>query len=74
VLARVELEPGCVVVMVTDGVVESRDRDIDHGIERLRRRAAELADGPLGELVAGVAALADKRLLDDVTVVAARLR
>jgi PAS domain S-box-containing protein len=71
---QVALEPGCVAVMVTDGVVESRDRDIDHGIERLRRRAAELADGPLDRLVEGIAALADKRLRDDVTVVAARLR
>ena len=36
--------------------------------------AAELADRPLEELVAAVAALADERLADDVTVVAARLR
>ena len=72
--ARSTLEPGCVVVLVTDGVVESRDHDIDEGIERLRRRAAELRDRPLDELVAGLAALADERLHDDVTVVAARLR
>jgi PAS domain S-box-containing protein len=71
---RVTVEPGSVVVLVTDGVVESRDHDIDAGIERLRRRAAELARGPLEELVAGLAALADERLRDDVTVVAARLR
>jgi serine phosphatase RsbU (regulator of sigma subunit) len=71
---RVAVEPGCVVVMVTDGVVESRDRDIDQGIERLRHRAAELAHGSLDELVEGLAALADERLRDDVTVVAARLR
>ncbi len=71
---QVRLEPGCVVVLVTDGVVESRDHDIDEGIELLRRRAAELAHLPLAELVAGLAALADQRLQDDVTVVAARLR
>lgn len=68
------LEPGTVVVLVTDGVVESRDHDIDEGIERLRRRLAELAGRPLAELVAAAAALADDRHSDDVTVVAARLR
>jgi PAS domain S-box-containing protein len=71
---RAALEPGCVVVLVTDGVVESRDRDIDEGIGLLRRRASELRGGPLEELVAGIAELADERLHDDVTVVAARLR
>ncbi len=71
---RATLEPGCVVVMVTDGVVESRDRDIDEGIELLRRCAAELSDRPLEELVAAIAGLADERLHDDVTVVAARFR
>jgi PAS domain S-box-containing protein len=71
---RATLTPGSVVVMVTDGVVESRDHDIDEGIDRLRRCAAELHDRPLDELVAVIAALADERLHDDVTVVAARLR
>jgi len=71
---RVALEPGCVVVMVTDGVVESRERDIDEGIDQLRRCAAELRDRPMDELVAAIAGLADERLHDDVTVVAARFR
>jgi serine phosphatase RsbU (regulator of sigma subunit) len=71
---RASLSPGSVVVMVTDGVVESRDHDIDEGIARLRACAAELHDRPLEELVTGIAALADERLHDDVTVVAARLR
>jgi PAS domain S-box-containing protein len=71
---RVAVSPGSVVVLVTDGVVESRDRDIDEGIERLRERAAALAAGPLEDLVREVAALADAALGDDVTVVAARLR
>ncbi|GAA4714237.1 SpoIIE family protein phosphatase [Nocardioides conyzicola] len=71
---RVDLQPGSVVLLVTDGVVESRDHDIDEGIARLARCAAELAAGSLEDLVTGVAALADERLQDDVTVVAARLR
>lgn len=68
------LEPGALLVMVTDGVVESRAYDLDWGIARLRVRAAEMRDKPLDELVAGLAALADESLHDDVTVVAARLR
>jgi len=71
---RVAVAPGSVIVLVTDGVIESRDSDLDEGIERLCRRAAELAQGPLEELVVGLAALADERLRDDVTVLAARLR
>lgn len=58
---------------MTDGVVESRIQDLDQGITRLRERAAELREKPLHELVHGLAALADKSLRDDITVVAARL-
>ena len=68
------LEPGELLVLVTDGVVESRTRDLDQGIDRLRQRAAELRDRPLREVVDGLAALADTTLQDDVTVMAARLR
>ncbi len=68
------LEPGALLILVTDGVVESRTQDLDQGIRRLRERAAELREKPLHELVDALAALADKSLRDDVTVVAARLR
>lgn len=68
------LEPGALLVLVTDGVVESRDRDLDEGIARLLERAAALRERPLRDLVDGLAALADPSLRDDVTVVAARLR
>ncbi len=67
------LEPGALLVLVTDGVVESRAYDLDWGIAQLRVRAAQLRDQPLGELVARLAELADESLHDDVTVVAARL-
>ena len=70
---QLTLEPGALLILVTDGVVESRTHDLDQGITRLRERAAELRDKPLHELVDGLAALADKSLRDDVTVVAARL-
>jgi PAS domain S-box-containing protein len=67
------LEPGALLILVTDGVVESRTRDLDQGITGLRERAAGLREKPLRELVDGLATLADKSLRDDVTVVAARL-
>lgn len=67
------LQPGSLLIMVTDGVVESRRHDIDHGIRLLCDRAADLRDAPLKELVQGIAALADSSLHDDVTVVASRL-
>lgn len=69
-----EVGTGALLVLVTDGVVESRDDDLEAGIERLRRRATELRDRPLAEVVAGLASLADDRMHDDVTVVVARLR
>jgi serine phosphatase RsbU (regulator of sigma subunit) len=68
------LEPGALLVLVTDGVVESRTHDLDQGIARLRERAAACRERPLDELVDALAGLADKSLRDDVTVVAARLR
>ncbi len=68
------LRPGSLLIMVTDGVVESRSQDIDQGITRLCDRAADLRDAPMKELVEGIAALADTSMHDDVTVLASRLR
>ena len=73
-VATAHLEPGALLVLVTDGVVESRTHDLDQGIARLRERAAELRGKPLRDLVDALADLADKSLRDDVTVVAARVR
>jgi serine phosphatase RsbU (regulator of sigma subunit) len=67
------LEAGTLLVLVTDGVVESRTGDLDEGITRLCDRAAELREAPLRELVDALGALADTSLRDDVTVVAVRL-
>ena len=69
-----KVEPGALVVMVTDGVVEARDHDLDTGIDLLCRRAAQLCDLPLDRLVVELAQQADQSLRDDVTVVAARIR
>ena len=73
-VSTARLDPGALLVLVTDGVVESRHHDLDEGLALLRARAAELRDTPLEELVDSLAALADASLRDDVTVVAARLR
>jgi serine phosphatase RsbU (regulator of sigma subunit) len=68
------LRPGGLLVLVTDGVVESRTADLDRGIARLRERAADLREKPLDGLVAALADLADTSVRDDVTVLAARFR
>ena len=68
-----ELEPGSTVVMVTDGVVEGRDYDIDEGIDRMVALVAELVDAPVDEVARRVSDLADRSLRDDVTVVVVRL-
>jgi PAS domain S-box-containing protein len=68
------LQPDSLLIMVTDGVVESRRHDIDHGIRLLCDRGADLLHAPLKELVQGIAALADTSMHDDVTVLASRLR
>ena len=41
------LEPGSLLVLVTDGVVESRNHDLDRGIARLCERASALRGQPL---------------------------
>ena len=45
--AGLELPPRSTLVLYTDGLVESRDRSIDDGLERLRKHAASLAHRPL---------------------------
>lgn len=64
---------GTTVVLVTDGVVERRDHDLDEGIGRLESLAARLHRAPLASLVTKVARLAGEHPDDDVTVFAARL-
>lgn len=70
----VDVPHGGTVIVVTDGVVESRSRDLDEGLDRLRQRASALREGSLEDLVDGLAALADSTMRDDVTVLAIRMR
>ncbi|MGW7357058.1 SpoIIE family protein phosphatase [Streptomyces sp. NPDC054802] len=43
------LEPGAVLALFTDGLVEQPGTDIDLGIERLRRTLSDLGSGPLAD-------------------------
>ncbi|WP_079190313.1 SpoIIE family protein phosphatase [Actinacidiphila paucisporea] len=45
--ATLLLPPRSTLVLYTDGLVESRDRPIDDGLEQLRKHAASLAHRPL---------------------------
>jgi hypothetical protein len=42
----VPLGPGATAVLYTDGLVERRDEDIDHGLDLLARTLAGAAGGP----------------------------
>ncbi|MEV7673874.1 SpoIIE family protein phosphatase [Streptomyces sp. NPDC088752] len=48
-VSRLRLAPGAVLALFTDGLVERPGRDIDEGIERLRRALAATASLPLSE-------------------------
>lgn len=72
-VVEVALDRGDTVVLVTDGVVEGRDHDIDEGVDRLVAGVAAGRGRSVEHLVADLEALADRNLLDDVTVLVARL-
>jgi serine phosphatase RsbU (regulator of sigma subunit) len=68
------LEPGCTVLLYTDGLVERRDSTFDEGMARLTGHLRELTDRPLDKLCD---ALSERMLLgtpqDDVALVAVRI-
>jgi serine phosphatase RsbU (regulator of sigma subunit) len=69
----VALEPGAVLVLYTDGLVEDRRRSVDQGLEELAGAVAEPLDGaePMCERLVGQL-LADRLQEDDVAVLALR--
>jgi PAS domain S-box-containing protein len=73
---RLLVPPGGCLLLYTDGLVESRELDLDEGLERLRRTAErhDPAAGPerLVDLVVGEM-LSDRRQDDDVAVLAVRV-
>ncbi|TFV46259.1 SpoIIE family protein phosphatase [Blastococcus sp. TF02A_35] len=72
--AVLDLAPGTTVLMVTDGLIERRDSDLDAGMAQLSAVVAELAARPLAELCDElIDRLVSGRPEDDVAVVAIRL-
>ncbi|MEU9799108.1 SpoIIE family protein phosphatase [Streptomyces sp. NPDC051000] len=68
---EVSLPPGTLLALYTDGLIESRDRDLDHGMERLARALGQVAR-PLEQLCDGILDLLPAAPQDDVAVLLAR--
>jgi PAS domain S-box-containing protein len=70
---RTRLEPGCTVLLYTDGLVERRTEDVDDGLDRLAEACrTDRTPGPLIQQVLD-RTLDGDRPADDVALVAARL-
>jgi anti-sigma regulatory factor (Ser/Thr protein kinase) len=71
---EVELPEGAVLALYTDGMVESRDRDIDVGIRALCEAVSRPDGGPLEDLCANVtAALLPRPPEDDAALLLVRM-
>jgi PAS domain S-box-containing protein len=69
---EIELPAGSVLALYTDGIIESRDHDIDYGIERLRR-ALTRPEPSLDAICDNVLkAVLPDRQADDVALLVAR--
>ncbi|MFE3149545.1 SpoIIE family protein phosphatase [Streptomyces sp. NPDC059218] len=74
-VTEVELAPGSLLVLYTDGLIEGRDSDLDEGMAELSRRLARpgTATAPLRELGQEIiSARPAHQLADDVTLLLAR--
>ena len=72
--ATLVLEPGSLVVLYTDGLIERRGESIDLGIERLEAALLDRFDEPTSNIVEGLIAdlTADRTAEDDIAVAAFR--
>ncbi|GGT78413.1 MULTISPECIES: SpoIIE family protein phosphatase [Streptomyces] len=72
--AHITLPPQSTLVLYTDGLVESRDRSIDDGLDRLRRHAASLAHRPLAAFTDSLLERArpERANDDDIAILALR--
>jgi serine phosphatase RsbU (regulator of sigma subunit)/anti-sigma regulatory factor (Ser/Thr protein kinase)/PAS domain-containing protein len=68
------LEPGSQLVLYTDGLVESRDRDIDEGLERLAAVLRGTTRTPEEHCRAVLDALLPVQQRDDIALLVARTR
>ncbi|MFE5483638.1 SpoIIE family protein phosphatase [Streptomyces sp. NPDC056527] len=71
---ELELPEGSTLVLYTDGLVEDRGRDIDEGLELLRRAVAHPGRSPEETCRAALECLLPGRPRDDVAVLVARTR
>ncbi|WP_406252344.1 SpoIIE family protein phosphatase [Streptomyces atratus] len=74
-VTEVELAPGSLLVLYTDGLIEGRDSDLDEGMAELSRRLARpgATTAPLRELGQEIiSARPPHQLADDVTLLLAR--
>ncbi|MFI1960311.1 SpoIIE family protein phosphatase [Streptomyces althioticus] len=73
--AVLDLPPGHLIALYTDGLVEDRHHDIDVGMERVRDALARAGGGAsLPELCTAVVGTLPKAPADDVTLLLARAR
>ncbi|MFE0508976.1 SpoIIE family protein phosphatase [Streptomyces sp. NPDC058964] len=72
--AGLELPEGSALVLYTDGLIEDHGRDIDEGLELLRRTLARPGRTPEATCRAVLDALVPERPRDDVALVVARTR
>lgn len=71
---RAVLEPGDTVILITDGLVETRGASLDEGLARLQCRVATAVHRPLDELCDElVAASIDTTNSDDIAAIAVRV-
>ncbi|MGW7364993.1 SpoIIE family protein phosphatase [Streptomyces sp. NPDC054841] len=71
---ELHLAEGSSLVLYTDGLLEDRDRDIDEGLELLRRALAHTGRAPEETCRAVLDAVLPERPRDDVALVVARTR
>ncbi|MEV0112866.1 SpoIIE family protein phosphatase [Streptomyces sp. NPDC050844] len=74
-VAEVDVEPESIIALYTDGLIESRERDLDEGMAELTRRLSRpgVFDTPLRELGLDiVSARPSHHLTDDITLLLAR--
>jgi PAS domain S-box-containing protein len=72
--AEFTLPEGSLLALYTDGLIESRDRDIDEGIARLCRSLAQPAENLDEVCDAVLSALPPERHADDIALLIARTR
>ncbi|MFG2078533.1 SpoIIE family protein phosphatase [Nonomuraea maritima] len=67
------LPPDSTLLLYTDGLVQLAGEDLDHGLERLRRRGASLAMAPLDDFCDSLLADLPEERTDDIAMIAVRL-